>query len=101
MDGKCNFEPSTDPESMFGLPPGHDWQFILGLDLGYHDDTAFVVAAWSPTHPTLYYVHVEKHTKWTIEQVAHRAKQLEDTFGGFMVRISDTGGLGKMLKGGP
>jgi hypothetical protein len=94
MDGKCNYHPTEEP---WGLPPGHEWHFLLGLDLGYHDDTAFVVAAWSPTDPNLYYIHAEKHTKWTIEQVAFRAKELEDIYGGFMARIADTGGLAKML----
>ena len=29
-----------------GLPEGHDWRFICGMDLGFEDDFAIVVAAY-------------------------------------------------------
>jgi hypothetical protein len=95
--GECDYKLEDDGESIRGLPLGHDWNFVLGLDLGTRDDTAFVVCAWSDTHPTLYYVHAEKHIGWNIKDIVKRTKELESSFGGFMVRIADTGGLGTMV----
>lgn len=86
-----------DDEGAFGLPRGHRWKFMLGLDLGSVDATAFVVAAWSPTHPALHFVHTEKHTGWDIAQIAARAEELEATYGEFTVRVADKGALGKMI----
>lgn len=97
IDDRVHWEPSEDPESRFGLPPGHDWRFVLGMDLGYHDDSSFVVGAWSDTYPALIYLHAEKHPCLNIEQIADRAKELEDTYGSFDARVADTGGLGKTV----
>lgn len=96
-DDRIHWVPSEDPESRFGLPPAHDWRFVLGMDLGYHDDTSFVVGAWSDTYPALIYLHAEKHPQLTIDQIAERAKELEDTYGSFDARVADTGGLGKTV----
>ena len=96
-DDRVHWVPSEDPESRFGLPAGHDWRFVLGMDLGYHDDSSFVVGAWSDTYPALIYIHAEKHPCLNIEQIADRAKELEDTYGSFDARVADTGGLGKTV----
>lgn len=96
-DGRCNWEPDF-AEPAFGLPADHDWSYLLGLDLGYHDATAFVVAAWSETHPVLHYLYTEKHPKLNIESLAEKLKQLETKLGvKFDARIADTGGLGVFI----
>jgi hypothetical protein len=86
-----------DPETTWGLPPGHEWRFVLGMDLGYHDDTSFVVGAWSDTYPALIYIHAEKHPYLKIEDIAERCKELEVMFGSFDARVADTGGLGRTI----
>lgn len=93
-DERCDAEPAEGPH---GLPLGHDWRYLLGLDLGYKDDTAFVVAAWSETHDQLHFLHAEKHPSLVVEDIARRAKDLEDEFGGFDIRVADTGGLGTTI----
>lgn len=94
-DGRCDWE--KDPDGPHGLPIDHHWRYVLGLDLGWHDATAFVVAAWSETHPALHIVHVEKHSYMDIKDVAERTRSLEKTYGTFQVRVADKGGLGKQL----
>jgi hypothetical protein len=94
-DGRCDWV--RDDDGPHGLPTGQTWRYILGVDLGYHDATAFVVGAWSPTSPALYYVHVEKHEKLHIGEIADRCISLESQFGEFDARVFDTGGLGKTL----
>ena len=97
QDGRCDWEPDFS-EKDFGLPEGHDWRYLLGVDLGWHDDTAFIIAAWSEHSPSLYFVYAEKHKKLTVEALAGVVKDLESRFGiEFDVRIADTGGLGKTI----
>ncbi|HYC30645.1 MAG TPA: DEAD/DEAH box helicase family protein, partial [Gemmatimonadales bacterium] len=84
VDERCVFKPEDGTDH--GLPAGHDWRFILGMDIGYHDDTSFVVGAWSDTYPALVYIHAEKHPHLTVEQIADRAKALEVQFGAFDAR---------------
>lgn len=79
----------------WGLPEEHQWYLILGLDFGYTDASAFVVAAWSPTHRNLIAIHAERHSKLVVEEIADKIRQLERHFGGFSARIADVGGLGK------
>lgn len=82
----------------WGLPHGHEWKYVLGLDIGYDDDCGFVVAAWSKTWPVLIFVHSEKHPKLVVEEIATHCRELEARFpGGFTSRIADRGGLGKMV----
>lgn len=94
-DQRCNW--TRDPEGPHGLPTGHEWRYLLGIDLGWHDDTAFVVAAWSPTHKALHYIHVEKHPYMTTNDVMARVAELEGVFGGFDARIVDPAAGGKRL----
>ena len=37
-----------------GLPDDHDFEYILGVDLGYHDATAFVIMAYSRDLPYVF-----------------------------------------------
>lgn len=96
-DGACDWEPDfTRPD--FGLPEGHHWRYLLGVDLGYSDATAFVIAAWSDTHTALHYIHCEKHNKLNVEELAAKLKNLEQVFGiQFDARIADTGNLAVMI----
>lgn len=94
-DGRCDW--IRDEAGPYGLPPGHGWRYLLGLDLGFHDDSAFVVAAWSDSFDKLVYLHVEKHAHLNIEEIANKCKELEERYCGFDARVADTGGLGKTL----
>ncbi len=41
-------------ENPFGLPEGHQWRYVIGVDLGWADPFAVQIAAYSDTHPALY-----------------------------------------------
>ena len=71
---------------------------MLGIDFGYNDETAFVVAAWSDTNHYFWYVHAEKHAHMTIKPTVDKITELERAFGGFLKIIVDTGGGGKTLQ---
>lgn len=41
----------------YGLPEGHHWRYVIGLDLGFVDNFAMQVLAYSDTCPNLYQVY--------------------------------------------
>ena len=93
-DDRCDWVKDKGPH---GLPEKHDWRYILGIDLGWHDSTAFVVAAWAPTHRALHFIHVEKHPHMLTNQVMARIAELEEEYGGFDARVVDPAAGGKRL----
>ena len=72
-------------------PESNDWEFVLGIDLGYHDATAFVVAAWSPDHPFLFFIDEYKQTKMLTSEVEEKIHAFMGDYD-FSSIVMDTGG---------
>jgi hypothetical protein len=71
------YEPSSnDIESIPTTQSAADWRYVLGIDLGYNDDTAIVVGAYTDYDPVLYIVYAEKRPKLIVSQVAAWAKAI-------------------------
>lgn len=60
--------------NVFRELPGGEWRYVLGIDLGYDDPTAFVVLAYRDYDPCVYVVDVYKRKNMTISEVAERIK---------------------------
>jgi len=75
----------------------HEWKYLLGLDLGYNDSTAIVVAAYSDTHPKMYQVHDWKSPHLTVDAIEREVRRVMKKFPEFDAMIADTGGLGKTI----
>ena len=89
---------SGELNTYFGeLPDGHDWQYLLGLDLGYNDSTAIIVAAFSDTHPEMYQVYEYKEPELTVDQIEKQVHRVLKEFPKVGAMIADTGGLGKTI----
>ncbi len=73
------------------LPAGHDWSYILGLDVGYRDPTAFVVGAFAKTHPWLFIVHSESHAHMLPAEVEEHIGVLKARYNIRRI-VMDTGG---------
>lgn len=86
-----------DPNRPYGLPEG-DWSFLLGIDFGYENPTAFTVAAYSQTRQELRVLHSEKHHRLVLSEVADVYNQLAKRFGGFEAVVCDAGAQGKMIQ---
>jgi hypothetical protein len=74
----------------FGHLPGYsrgDWQYLLGVDLGYEDASAFVVAAFHEFDKNLYIVHSSAKSKMDITDVAIKIKELKSIYGAHKVII--------------
>lgn len=54
-----------------------DWQYMLGVDLGYEDDSAFVVVAFHEHDKNLYVIDTYNRKKMDITDVANKIKELK------------------------
>lgn len=76
--------------------PEDDYYFNLGVDLGFDDDTAFVVGAYSHHSPNFYIIDTFKAPKMDITSVALKIQELEQKYP-FTRKVVDSGALGKMI----
>jgi len=76
------------------LPADDEWEYVLGLDLGYIDSTAFVICAYSTRTGRLVVVESFKKTKLLPVDVAQIVSDLTTQFR-FETIVADAGGLGK------
>lgn len=54
------------------LPKDHHYHYALSLDLGFEDDTAFVVETFSDTDPNMYFIEAFKKKGMDITAVAEK-----------------------------
>ncbi len=94
---KVHWHPQITRDNPSGLPVGQDWRFVCGIDLGYEDATAAVVAAYSPTDGSLYHVWDYKESHLDIYKIADLLQAAWDRFGGFDAMVADAGALGKLV----
>ena len=78
------------------LPDGETWEYVLGIDLGYDDATAFIVCAFCRHLPNIYLVEAFKKTKMIPERIAETVRHYETKYNPVAI-VADTGGLGKMI----
>ena len=61
--------------------PDESWRYVLGIDLGYNDPTAFVVCAYSEHDPKLYVLETFRKSEMIVKDVATKIKELEARYG--------------------
>jgi PBSX family phage terminase large subunit len=57
--------------------PDDSWRYVLGIDLGYNDATAFVVCAYNQYDPKLYVLEAMAESNLIVSEVANRIKALQ------------------------
>lgn len=78
------------------LPPGHKWNYILGVDIGFKDADAIAVVAWSETNPTTYLVEERITRKQGISELVAQIDVLQKRYDAYKI-VMDEGGLGKKI----
>ncbi len=56
------------------------WSYVLGVDQGYEDPSAFTVCAFHENDPTLYIVETFKQSKMDITDVANKIKYFQNRY---------------------
>lgn len=92
-----DWTPDIESDNEFGLPDGHEWHYVMGVDLGYDDDFAIEVGAYSDTHPCFFEVYDFAAPGMTVSDVARKIRQVEEMFGEFEMMVGDSAGLGKAI----
>ena len=60
--------------------PKQDWSYVLGVDLGYNDDSAFVIGCYSHKYPSMFIVDTFKSKELDFTQVAQVIKNFRDKY---------------------
>lgn len=78
--------------------PAHvkEWNYILGIDIGWKDADAFAILAWSPSSPCTYLIEEIITNKQDITSLRTTIELLRKRFP-FHKIVMDTGGLGKKI----
>lgn len=63
--------------------------FVIGVDLGYKDETAFVVVGWRPHDPTLYVLSAVKRGGMNFDEVATEVRRLRGAYPDARIVIDD------------
>lgn len=93
------WQPARTKQNPSGLDPAHGpWRFILGLDLGFEDDSALVLAAYSESLKELRHVYDYKAPEMTLDDFFEEIFGVIEKYGRPDAIVADTAGGGsKML----
>jgi hypothetical protein len=73
-----------------------DWEFVVGVDLGFDDADAIAVIGWHKNEKLAYLIHEEVHVGQTITELAAQIDVVIASYDPLKV-VMDTGGLGKKI----
>jgi hypothetical protein len=74
------FSPDRNIYEILPLQSKGDWQYLLGVDLGYEDASAFVICAFHEYDKNLYIVDTFSKSKMDITDVANKIKELKTKY---------------------
>jgi hypothetical protein len=96
---RCTYRRGTGEEyDRWGLRRDLEWRYVLGMDLGYEDDLAIVVVAYSPYLDTMFVVYEFKQSHMIMSEVARQIKHVQGLFDDKIeAMVVDTGAGGKLL----
>jgi hypothetical protein len=77
FDDQVNLAPPPDPNAAMG--PSYDY-YVLAVDLGWNDATAYTVVGWQEGKRTLHVLRSFKKPAQTISDVATEIRALGDTY---------------------
>jgi hypothetical protein len=78
------------------LPDGHDWRYVLGLDIGFKDADAIVVLAYAETCFDVYQVYGDKRPKLNVTALAEWVREVRKSYTP-EIMTADFGGLATKL----
>lgn len=97
--GFVTWHPERTRQNPSGLDPNQGpWRYVLGVDLGFEDDSAFVLAAYSESLKELRHVYDFKAPGMTVDDFCDELFSVIERYGRPDAIICDTAGGGsKML----
>jgi hypothetical protein len=92
--GIQNYSPSPpyDVKAPDLRKPG--WRYLIGLDVGWRDATAFVVVAWRRDAPNLWVLESEQHSEMLPDNIAAQLERIRMRYGAHTPIVMDCGSHG-------
>ena len=89
--------PST-ADNPFGLPESHsEWEYVIGIDLGYKDAFALEVLAYSATERRRYHVKEIREKRLNVTKMASAIKDTVALCGEVQAMVADYAGTGDAI----
>ena len=85
-------KPKTIPVRPHAMP--EDWAYLLGMDFGIKDATAYVVLGWRKNDRSVYVLESFKQSGMTVTEAAEKVREYQQQYPFSMV-VGDLGGMGK------
>lgn len=84
------------PLTLRNVPPAmpEDWAYLLGMDFGIKDATAYVVLGWRKNDRSVYVIESFKKSGMTVTEAAEKVHELQKQYP-FSKVVGDLGGMGK------
>jgi hypothetical protein len=96
--GDVNWFPERSRENRTGLPPEDGpWHLVMGLDIGFEDDTAIVVAGYSERVAEFRVIYDFKAPHMLVDQLEEKLEEVVGIFGMPECIVADTGGGGSKM----
>lgn len=86
VDGKAHLDPAQGP-----------WRYVLGIDIGYVDESAFVLAAYSEQLKELRHVYDFKASEMVLDDFLDEIFAIIDKYGRPDAIVADTAGGGSKI----
>lgn len=97
-EGKATWTPDFDANELTGLSEDDGpWHLLLGLDLGFVDDSAAVLVAYSETLQELRHIYDFKAPGLDAQAFAEEVLGIVDTYGLPEMIVADVGGGGSKM----
>ena len=74
------YEENRNDFKMLPVMRSGEWHYVLGIDLGYEDDSAFIVGCYHDYNTNLYIVDEYCRKHMDITEVANKIKELSDKY---------------------
>jgi hypothetical protein len=87
---KCDYAAMPNP------PKPEEWNYIMGIDLGFNDADAIAVLAWSSKTPATYLVEEKVVAKQGLTELVEQIHEVRTRYN-ISKMVIDEGGLGKKL----
>ena len=79
------------------VPENCFWEYIMGVDLGYHDASAFIVAAFSDDHEELFIVEQFKKSNMLTSDVEDLIREYQSRYNFSKIVMDSGGGASRMV----
>ena len=97
-EGKCTWQPDAKANALTGLAEKDGpWHMLLGLDLGFVDDSAMVLVAYSETLQELRHIYDYKAPGMDAQAFTEEVLGIIDTYGQPEMIVADIGGGGAKM----